>query len=123
MSSGGGGGAAGGVYSGGDGFAGGARGRDRVEGSSIGGMGSGGGISDQYNLNPSGHRGFGDQYVTRRFETPCLNNMRAKQGAIVSKFMTFFERKCSLVIEMYEASFYRRKPNWDNILYNIFFEK
>ena len=29
--------------------------------------------------------------------------------------MTFFQRKCSLVVEMYEASFYRRKPDWDKI--------
>ena len=29
--------------------------------------------------------------------------------------MTFFQRKCTLVIEMYEASFYRQKPNWDRI--------
>ena len=41
--------------------------------------------------------------------------MRAKQSAIVAKFMTFFQRKCTLVIEMYESSFYREKPNWDRI--------
>ena len=78
MSSGGGGGEGGRVYSGGDGFAWGAIGRDGVEGSSIGGSGSGGGISDHYKLNPSRHRGFWDQYVTKRFETPSLNDMRAK---------------------------------------------
>ena len=41
--------------------------------------------------------------------------MKAKQGAIVAKLMTFFQRKCTLVIEMYVASFYRQKPNWDRI--------
>ena len=29
--------------------------------------------------------------------------------------MTFFQRKNSMVVEMYEASFYRRKPDWDKI--------
>ena len=29
--------------------------------------------------------------------------------------MTFFQRKDSMVIEMYEASFYRRKPDWYRI--------
>ena len=53
--------------------------------------------------------------MTTRVETPTLNDMRAKQGALVSRFMTFFQRKCSLVVEMYEASFYRRKPDWDKI--------
>lgn len=74
-----------------------------------------GGVRNQLGLNPYRHRGFGDQYVTRRYETPSLNEMRAKQGALVSKFMTFFQRKCSLVIEMYAAPFYRRKPDWDRI--------
>ena len=64
-------------------------------------------------LNPYRSRGFGS--AARRIETPSLNDMRAKQNAIVAKFMTFFQRKCSLVIEMYEGSFYRQKPNWDRI--------
>ena len=50
-----------------------------------------------------------------RVETPSLNDMRAKQGALVSRFMTFFQRKFSMVVEMYEASFYRKKPDWDRI--------
>ena len=27
--------------------------------------------------------------------------------------LTFFQRKCSLVVEMHEFSFYRRTPDWD----------
>ena len=48
-------------------------------------------------------------------ETPTLNEMRARQGAIVAKFMTFFRRKSTLVIELYEKSFYQQKPTWDKI--------
>ena len=95
-----------------------------------GGAGSGGGASgsgsmgntgyedagriDDSGLNPNRQRGFGDQVPTR-FETPRLSDMRAKQGAIVARFLTFFQRKSSLVIELYNAAFYRQKPNWDRI--------
>ena len=78
-------------------------------------LGSGG-------LSPNRQRGFSDQNVPVRVETPSLNEMREKQGALVSRFMTFFQRKCSLVIEMYKTSFYRKKPDWDKIaefIYNI----
>ena len=33
----------------------------------------------------------------------------------MAKFMTFFKRKSTLVIDMYEACFYRNKPKWDQI--------
>ena len=78
--------------------------------------------SDQSGLNPNRIRGFGgisgDKGGTTGdsgVETPSLNQMMAKQGAIVAKFMTFFKRKSSLVIEMYEACFYKEKPKWDQI--------
>ena len=81
-----------------------------------GGGGQGSGVRNQTSLNPTRNRGFGyNQGAASRIETPSLNDMRAKQNAIVAKFMTFFQRKCSLVIEMYEGSFYRQKPNWDRI--------
>ena len=41
-------------------------------------------------LNPSRQRGFAWQ---SKIETPTLNDMKAKQGAIVSRFMTFLNRK------------------------------
>ena len=85
----------------------------RGAGGVTGGQGSG--MRYQTGLNPSRVRGFNGQYTANRFETPSLNEMRAKQGAIVAKFMTFFKRKSTLVIEMYETSFYRQKPNWDKI--------
>ena len=66
---------------------------------------------EQPRLNPSRDKGFG----AMRMETPTMSDMRAKQGAIVARFMTFFQRKCSLVIEMYQGAFYRQKPNWDRI--------
>ena len=67
-----------------------------------------GGVKDNSGLFANRPRGFG-------LETPSLRDMKAKQGAIVSKFMTFFQRKYSLVVEMYQSSFYRQKPNWDRI--------
>ena len=81
-----------------------------------GGFGSGHGSG----LNPNRVRGFGVQQAVGgrgggRLETPTLNEMKAKQGAIVAKFMTFFRRKNTLVIEMYEQSFYKQKPTWDKI--------
>ena len=82
------------------------------DGSGSGGLGqSNRGTGD--GLDPNRVRGFG--MGQRRVETPSLNDMRARQGAIVAKFMTFFKRKNSLVVEMYETSFYRQKPSWDKI--------
>ena len=59
-------------------------------------------------LNPNRQRGF---VPTRRIETPTLNDMMARQGAVVGKFMNFMHRKNTLVIELYERAFYSRKPN------------
>ena len=81
---------------------------------SIRGGGEGGGAVNDVQgerLNPTRFRGFGGA----RMETPTMSDMRAKQGAIVARFMTFFQRKFSLVIEMYVGAFYRQKPNWDSI--------
>ena len=51
----------------------------------------------------------------KRIETPTLNDMRARQGAVVSKFMTFMNRKNTLMIEFYERAFYNKKPGWDKL--------
>ena len=86
------------------------------------GSGVSGGISsdvarnvtgDSSGLNPHRVQGFGDGFP--RLETPRLADMKAKHGAIVAKFLTFFQRKSSLVIELYNAAFYRQKPLWDKI--------
>ena len=53
---------------------------------------------DSSGLNPHRARGFGDGFP--RLETPRLADMKAKQGAIVAKFLTFFQRKSSLVIKL-----------------------
>ena len=63
-------------------------------------------------LNPNRQRGFNWQ---ARIDTPTLNDMKAKQGAVVSKFMTFMNRKNSVMIELYERAFYNKKPGWDNL--------
>ena len=76
------------------------------------------GMGDRSGLNPARQRGFN---MPQRIETPTLNDMKAKQGAIVSKFMTFMNRKESVMIELYERSFYTRRPGWDslaNFVYN-----
>ena len=53
---------------------------------------------DGSGLNPMRQRGFGatGTGTGTRIETPSLGDMRAKQGAIVARFMTFFQRKTSL---------------------------
>ena len=75
-------------------------GGDRISASDMGGIsGALSGLSSQMNkglskdqsgLNPNRIRGFGDVSGGKRIATPSLNEMRVKQGAIVSKFMTFF---------------------------------
>ena len=81
---------------------------ERGQSSSMGGDG----------LNPNRQKGFNWQ---GRIETPTLNDMKAKQGAIVSKFMTFSNRKNTAMIELYERAFYNKRPGWDslaNFVYN-----
>ena len=63
-----------------------------------GGDGNGGGASLLKNnrvpsdgLNPYRQNGFGAA-VSRRIEAPTLNDMRARQGAVVGKFMNFMQR-------------------------------
>ena len=58
-------------------------------------------------LNPNRQKGFNWQ---ARIVTPTLNDMKAKQGAVVRKFMTFMGRKNSVMIELYERAFYNKKP-------------
>ena len=70
---------------------------------------SGQGAVSKDGLNPSRQRGFG------RIETPTLNDIQAKQGAVVSKFLTFLNRKKSLSIELYERAFYNKRPGWDQV--------
>ena len=91
-----------------------------IAGQGAGIAGGHGGVRDMSGLNPNRVKGFGVQQPGGgnrgvRMETPTLNAMKAKQGAIVAKFMTFFRRKSTLVIEMYEQSFYKQKPTWDKI--------
>ena len=74
--------------------------------------GSGGARPRNDGLNPNRQKGFNWQ---TRIITPTLNDMKAKQGAVVSKFMTFMSRKNSVMIELYERAFYTRKPGWDNL--------
>ena len=69
---------------------------------------------DNSGLNPNRQKGFAPTF-NNRIETPTLSGMRAKQQSIVARFMTFFQRKNTMVIEMYEAAFYRQKPTMDKI--------
>ena len=90
--------------------------RDQSNGSASANQTSSPRRNDASGLNPNRIRGFSNQNSAGgKVETPSLNAMKAKQGAIVARFMTFFNRKCTLVIEMYEACFYKEKPKWDQI--------
>ena len=63
-------------------------------------------------------RGFAGQ---RRIETLILNDRRARQGAVVGKFMTFMNKKNTLMIELYEReSTTRTKPGWGNLAYFVY---
>ena len=71
-------------------------------------------------LNPNRQKGFGAA-ATRRIETPTLNDMRARQGAVVGKFLNFMHRKNTIVIELYNKAFFSKRPTWEslaNFVYN-----
>ena len=75
-----------------------------------------GGHEDSSGLESNRQRGFGLRgNLNSRFEAPSMNEMRAKQEAVVSNFLTFFQRKSTLVIELYRHCFYKLKPNKERI--------
>ena len=41
-----------------------------------------------------------------RIETTTLNEMRARDGVLVSRFMTFLNRKNTFVFDLYEKVFF-----------------
>ena len=61
-------------------------------------------------LNPYRQKGFGAAN-SRRIETPTLNDMRARQGAVVGKFMNFMQRKNTIVIDLYDRPFFAKRPS------------
>ena len=65
-------------------------------------------------LNPSRQRGFGAA-ATKRMETPTLNDMRARQGAVVAKFMNLMHRKNTIVIDLYDKALYTKRPTWESL--------
>ena len=53
--------------------------------------------------------------VVRGFVQPTLSEINMRKKAVVARFMTFFQRENSMVIEMYESAFFRSRPTMDKI--------
>ena len=70
-------------------------------------------LSDSDGLNPNRQKGFGA--ASKRIETPTLNDMRARQGAVVGKFLNFMHRKNTIVIDLYDRAFFAKRPTWDSL--------
>ena len=92
-----------------------------VNGVSSGQVGGGQdeGVSGQGDgLHPDRPRGFAHlqrrQYQSR-FEAPSVNDLRARQEATVADFLTFYQRKNTLVVDLYKHCFYKLKPNQGKI--------
>ena len=72
-------------------------------------------------LNPNRQKGYGAAAATsRRIETPTLNDMRARQGAVVGKFLNFMHRKNTIVIELYDRAFFSKRPTWESLANFVF---
>ena len=65
-------------------------------------------------LNPNRQKGFGAA-TSKRIDTPTLNDMRARQGAVVGKFLNFMHRKNTIVIELYDRAFFAKRPTWESL--------
>ena len=75
-----------------------------------------GGNVDGSGLAANRQRGFGQRRnLVNRFEAPSMNEIRARQEAVVANFLTFFQRKNTLVVELYRHCFYKSKPNKERI--------
>ena len=71
-------------------------------------------IRDSSGLLANRQRGFSSSSRANvRVPTTNLQDMQAKDGALVSKFMTFLCRKNTFVVDLYEAAFFRSKPTFD----------
>ena len=89
----------------------------------VNGGGGGTGQVDGSGLDPNRRRGFAHlqtRQIHNRFEAPSIKEMRAKQEAVVAKFLTFFQRKNTLVVELYMHCFYKLKPTQDKIAKSIY---
>ena len=99
-----------------------------VRGGSIGGSegvngelgdgrgGTRGGQGDGSGLDHNRQRGFAQvRNMVNRFEAPSMNEIRARQEAVVANFLTFFQRKNTLVVELYRHCFYKSKPNKEKL--------
>ena len=69
---------------------------------------------DSDGLNPNRQKGFGAA-TSKRIDTPTLNDMRARQGAVVGKFLNFMHRKNTIVIDLYDKAFYAKRPTWESL--------
>ena len=78
---------------------------------------------DESGLSANRQRGFSSQVTVKpntRVPTTNLHDMQAKEGSLVSKFMTFLCWKNTFVVDLYEAVFFRSKPTFDVISEFIF---
>ena len=76
-------------------------------------------MRDSSGLLANRQRGFSISKSTR-VPTTNLNDMQAKEGSLVSKFMTFLCRKNTFVVDLYEGVYFRSKPTFDLISEFIF---
>ena len=72
-------------------------------------------MKDSSGLNANRQRGFSSSKPNVRIPTSTLADMQAKEGSLVSKFMTFLCRKNTFVIDLYEGVYFRSKPTFDII--------
>ena len=51
----------------------------------------------------------------QRNDAPSVAGLQLQRSTTVSKFLTFFQRKNTVVVEIYSQAFYARRPTWEDM--------
>ena len=51
----------------------------------------------------------------QRHDAPSVAGLQLQRSTTVSKFLTFFQRKNTVVVEIYSQAFYARRPTWEDM--------
>ena len=83
-------------------------------GGAVGGFRGGGGGAVTRN-NSAGGNVNSNRSRQPRHDAPSVASLQLQRSTTVSKFLTFFQRKNTVVVEIYGQPFYTKRPTWEDM--------
>ena len=85
--------------------------RMSFRGGAVGGFGGGGAVT----RNNPGNNVNNSRSRQQRNVAPSVPGLQLQRSTTVSKFLTFFQRKNTVVVEIYGQPFYTKRPTWEDM--------